>query len=93
MGEILEVRNGYRMEQWRQIIQDCRENGLSNKLYCEQHGLSEKRYYSRKFIFVPPVAFPLFRCDRIHVVSGAACAQHSGGSKSEKGELQSGVCI
>lgn len=45
MGEILQVRNGYRMEQWRQIIQDCRESGLSNKLYCEQHGLSEKTYY------------------------------------------------
>ena len=45
MGEIMEVRNGYRMEQWRQIIQDCQESGLSNKAYCEQHGISEKTYY------------------------------------------------
>ena len=41
----MEVRNGYRMEQWRQIIQDCQESGLSNKAYCEQHGISEKTYY------------------------------------------------
>lgn len=45
MGEIMEVRNGYRMEQWRQIIQDCQESGLSNKAYCEQQGISEKTYY------------------------------------------------
>lgn len=45
MGEIMEVRNGYRMEQWRQIIQDCQKSGLSNKAYCEQHGISEKTYY------------------------------------------------
>lgn len=41
----MEVRNGYRMEQWRQIIQDCQKSGLSNKAYCEQHGISEKTYY------------------------------------------------
>lgn len=45
MGEIMEVRNGYRMEQWRQIIEDCQKSGLSNKAYCEQHGISEKTYY------------------------------------------------
>lgn len=41
----MEVRNGYRMEQWRQIIQDCQKSGLSNNAYCEQHGISEKTYY------------------------------------------------
>ena len=41
----MEVRNGYRMEQWRQIIEDCQKSGLSNKAYCEQHGISEKTYY------------------------------------------------
>ena len=45
MGEILQTRNEYRMEQWRQIIQECQENGLSNKAYCELHGISEKTYY------------------------------------------------
>lgn len=45
MEEIMQVGNGYRMEQWRQIIQDCQKSGLSNKAYCEQHGISEKTYY------------------------------------------------
>lgn len=45
MGEILQVRNAYRMEQWRQIIQDCQKSGLSNKVYCQQQGISEKTYY------------------------------------------------
>lgn len=45
MEEIMQVRNGYRMEQWRQIIQDCQKSGLSNKAYCEQQGISEKTYY------------------------------------------------
>jgi len=45
MGEILQVRNGYRVEQWRQIIQDCQQSGLSNKAYCQQQGISEKTYY------------------------------------------------
>ena len=40
----MQARNGYRMEQWRQIIQDCQKSGQSNKAYCEQHGISEKTY-------------------------------------------------
>ena len=45
MGEILQARNAYRMEQWKQIIQDCQKSGLSNKVYCQQQGISEKTYY------------------------------------------------
>lgn len=41
----MEVRKAYRMEQWRQVIQDCQKSGLSNKAYCEQQGISEKTYY------------------------------------------------
>ncbi len=41
----MQVRNAYRMEQWRQIIQDCQQSGLSNKVYCQQQGISEKTYY------------------------------------------------
>lgn len=39
------VCNGYRMEQWKQIIEDCQKSGLSNKICCEQYGISEKTYY------------------------------------------------
>lgn len=42
MGKILAVRNAYRMEQWREIIQDCQKSVLSNRAYCEQHKISEK---------------------------------------------------
>ncbi len=45
MGELMQVRNAYRMEQWRQIIQECQKSGLSNKEYCQQQGISEKTYY------------------------------------------------
>ncbi len=38
----MQTRNEYRKEQWRQIIQECQESGLSNKAYCELHGISEK---------------------------------------------------
>ena len=41
----MQVRNAYRMEQWRQIIQKSQESGLSNKAYCQQQGISEKTYY------------------------------------------------
>ena len=45
MEELMQVRNGYRMEQWREIIQECQKSGLSNRAYCERHGISEKTYY------------------------------------------------
>ena len=45
MGEILQVRNAYRMEHWKQIIQECQKSGQSNKAYCQQQGISEKTYY------------------------------------------------
>ena len=41
----MQVRKAYRMEQWRQIIQDCQKSGLSNKAYCQEQGISEKTYY------------------------------------------------
>ena len=41
----MQVRNAYRMEQWRQTIQECQKSGLSKKAYCQQQGISEKTYY------------------------------------------------
>lgn len=45
MREILQVRNAYQMEMWKQIIQDYQKSGLSNKAYCQQKGISEKTHY------------------------------------------------
>ena len=47
MTEILAMRNEYRMEQWAEIIRQCRESGLSNREFCRQNGISEKTYYYR----------------------------------------------
>ncbi|QBE94658.1 hypothetical protein PMF13cell1_00151 [Blautia producta] len=45
MENILQVREEYRLQQWRQIVQQCRESGLSNRDFCRQNGITEKTYY------------------------------------------------
>ena len=45
MGDVIQVRNEYRKQQWTQIIRECQSSGLSNKEYCQQQGISEKSYY------------------------------------------------
>lgn len=44
MGDVLQVRNEYRFQQWTQIIQQCQSSGLTNKEFCAQNGISEKTY-------------------------------------------------
>lgn len=45
MADVLAVRDNYRAQSWAMVIKDCTESGLSNKEYCEQHGISLKSYY------------------------------------------------
>ena len=45
MGNVIQVRNEYRRQQWTQIIRECQSSGLSNKEYCRQQGIPEKTYY------------------------------------------------
>ena len=45
MAEALTARDEFRMAQWTQVIQECRESGLSNREFCRQRGISEKTYY------------------------------------------------
>ena len=40
MADVLAVRNEYRLQEWMQIHQRCRESGLSNREYCRQNGIS-----------------------------------------------------
>ena len=47
MLEAIEVRNRYRMEEWTQIISQCRASGLSNRDFCRQNGIPEKTFYYR----------------------------------------------
>ena len=45
MGDVITVRNEYRLQSWMEIIRECQESGLSNKAFCTQRGISEKTYY------------------------------------------------
>ena len=45
MEDILQVREEYRLQQWGQIVQQCRESGLSNRDFCRKNGITEKTYY------------------------------------------------
>ena len=40
MGNVIQVRNEYRKQQWTQIIRKCQNSGLSDKEYCRQHGIA-----------------------------------------------------
>ena len=45
MADILAVCNEYRTENWSALIQEYNANGLSNREFCRQHGISEKSFY------------------------------------------------
>ena len=47
MSETLEARDRYRMEEWAQIISQCRASGLSNREFCRRNGIPEKTFYYR----------------------------------------------
>ena len=43
MADVLAVRNTYQMENWSALIQECNASGLSNREFCQQRGISEKK--------------------------------------------------
>ena len=45
MGEGLAVRNEDRAQNWVQVIQECRDSGLTNREFCRQRGIPEKKFY------------------------------------------------
>ena len=45
MTEMMAVRSEYRLQQWAQVVEQCRESRLSNREYCRQNGIAEKTYY------------------------------------------------
>ena len=44
MADVLAVRNEFRLQNWMEIIRECEESGLSNREFCFQRGISEKRW-------------------------------------------------
>ena len=47
MSEVLAMRDEYRIEQWANMVRQCRESGLSNREFCRLNNISEKTYYYR----------------------------------------------
>ena len=47
MADVLAVRDEYRLQEWAQIHQRCKESGLSNREFCRQNGIAEKTFYYR----------------------------------------------
>ena len=45
MGDVLAVRDEYRLQSWAGIIGECQASGLTNKEFCAQRGIPEKTYY------------------------------------------------
>ena len=45
MGDVLAVRDEYRLQGWAEIMRDCQASGLTNREFCAQRGISEKTYY------------------------------------------------
>ena len=45
MADVLAVRDEYRLQNWAQIIRERQESGLTNKEFCAQRGIPEKKYY------------------------------------------------
>ena len=45
MTGVMQVREAYRVEQWRQLMQQRKDSSLNNREFCAQQGISEKSYY------------------------------------------------
>ena len=45
MADVLAVRDAYRAQQWEMVVQECAASGLSNREFCRQRGIPEKRFY------------------------------------------------
>lgn len=45
MEDVLAMRDEYRLQNWLEIISECQSSGLTNREFCAQRGIPEKRYY------------------------------------------------
>ncbi len=45
MEDVLAVRDEYRLQGWAEIIRECQACGLTNREFCTQRGIPEKKYY------------------------------------------------
>ena len=45
MADVLAVRDDYRAQTWRMLIQECSNSGLTKREFCRRRGISEKSFY------------------------------------------------
>ena len=45
--KISEVKQEFQLQQWRGMVQERTESGLSVKAWCQDHGITEHVYYYR----------------------------------------------
>lgn len=45
MDQVTQAKTLFRIEQWKKIIADCQDSGLSVKTWCNQNGFKEQSYY------------------------------------------------
>ena len=45
MADVLAVRDAYRAQQWKMVVQECVASGLNNREFCRQQGITEKSFY------------------------------------------------
>ncbi|HHV12924.1 MAG TPA: IS66 family insertion sequence element accessory protein TnpB [Clostridiales bacterium] len=45
MDEVTLVKNHFRKEQWKQMVLDCQNSGLTVKQWCEQNHVTHHAYY------------------------------------------------
>ena len=50
MADVLAVRDDYRAQTWRMLIQECSNSGLTKREFCRQRGISEKSFYGPQIV-------------------------------------------
>ena len=45
MDQVSQVKDQFRMEQWKQRIQECQASGMPISKWCKQNGFAEQTYY------------------------------------------------
>ena len=45
MNQVALVKNRYRLEQWTELIRDCRSSGMKINDWCEANGVSHNAYF------------------------------------------------
>lgn len=45
MDQITLVKNRYRLEQWKKLIQECQSSGMKVDDWCEANGVTHHAYY------------------------------------------------